>query len=149
MTSESMCNSRDSDKESARKLTSADKEQLQEKIDRYRKQKWKPSLRKRPFLREYIGVSGLIGAGIGLAYAPLSLIAIAIYYQFEGHVWATIMVLPAVPFFIFAHYMQMHPVAFLPICAVLFTAVGTGIGAGIYWMRNLVRKKKGQLSMKQ
>ena len=53
-----------SDKGAARKLTSADKEQLQEEIDKYRKQKWKPSLRKRPFLREHIGVSGLIGAGI-------------------------------------------------------------------------------------
>ena len=149
MTLESMCNSRDSYKESSRKLTSADKEQLQEKIDKYRKQKWKPSQGKRPFLREYIGVSGLIGAGIGLAYAPLSLIAIAIYYEFEGHVWSTIMVFPAVPFFIFAHYMQMHPVAFFPICAVLFTAVGTGIGAGVYWIRNIVRKNKGQLSIKQ
>jgi len=106
-----------------------------------------PEGKKESFLRKYIGTSGLIGAAIGLAYTPLSMGDIYMAYAFEdslGNALVNILVLPALPFFFFASYMQLPAVPFFIISPVLFTAVGTGIGAGVYCTKNLVKKIRGQ-----
>ncbi len=100
-------------------------------------------------LLKHVGISGLIGAGIGLAYTPFSIGAINMVYSLEGeeNTLVDIISLPAVPFYFFASgfdeigisVMDM-PGALIPV--VLFTAIGTGIGASVHWTRNLVKKTR-------
>jgi hypothetical protein len=100
-------------------------------------------------LLKRIGISGLIGAGIGLAYIPLSIVAIGIAYAFEGNTLVQIIALPAVPFFAVAAYtdeiigvmdVMDFPGILIPI--VFFIAVGTGIGASVHWTKNLIKKAR-------
>ncbi|MHC4060811.1 MAG: hypothetical protein ACYSR6_04255 [Planctomycetota bacterium] len=100
-------------------------------------------------LSKRIGISGLIGAGIGLAYIPLSIAAIGIAYTFEGNTFVQIITLPAVLFFVVAAYIDEiigvmdvmdFPGILVPI--VFFIAVGAGIGAFVHWTRNLIKKAR-------
>jgi hypothetical protein len=96
-------------------------------------------------LLKRIGISGLVGAGIGLVYSPLSFGLICMAYAFEdslGNALVNILGLPALPFFFFASYMQLPAVPFFVISIVFFTVVGAGIGAGVHWTRNLVKKTR-------
>ena len=93
-------------------------------------------------LLKRIGISGLVGAGIGLAYSPLSFGLICMAYAYEENALVDIISLPALPFFFFASYMQLPAVPFFVISIVFFTAVGAGIGAGVHWTRNLVKKTR-------
>ncbi len=95
-------------------------------------------------LLKHVGISGLIGAGIGLAYTPLSYGLISMAYAYEENALVRIITYPAVPFFFFASYVRMDVFAWpgwlFPLG--LFTVVGAGIGAGVHWTRNLVKKTK-------
>ena len=50
-------------------------------------------------LLKRIGISGLVGAGIGLAYSPLSFGLICMAYAYEENALVDIISLPALPFF--------------------------------------------------
>ncbi len=90
-------------------------------------------------LLKRVGISGLIGAGIGLAYTPLSYGLICMAYAYEGKALADIISLPALPFFFFASYMQLPAVPFFIISIVFWTFVGVGVGLGIRWIKNLIK----------
>ena len=95
-------------------------------------------------LLKRVGISGLTGAGIGLAYTPLSYGLISMAYAYEGNALVRIITYPAVPFFFFASYVRVDVFAWpgwlFPVG--LFTAAGAGIGAGVHWTRNLVKKTR-------
>ena len=96
-------------------------------------------------LLKRVGISGLVGAGIGLAYIPLSFGLICLAYAVQemgADQLSNIISLPALPFFFFASYMQLPAVPFFVISIVLFTAVGAGIGSGVHWTRNRVKKTR-------
>ena len=78
-------------------------------------------------LLKRIGISGLIGAGIGLAYTPLSYGLICMAYAYEGNALVRIITYPAVPFFFFASYVQLPAVPFFIISIVFWTFVGVGL----------------------
>jgi hypothetical protein len=96
-------------------------------------------------LLKRVGISGLIGAGIGLAYTPYSIVAIRMAYAYDPNIptLVEIMTFPAVPFFFFAASIDPVDVFEWPgwlIPVGFFTAVGAGIGASVHWTRNLVKK---------
>jgi hypothetical protein len=101
-----------------------------------------------------VGISGLIGAGIGLAYTPLSIVVIGIAYAFEGNTFVQIIALPAVPLFVVAACideiigeMDVMDFPWILVPIVFFIAVGTGIGASVHWTKNLIKKARASRSM--
>jgi hypothetical protein len=97
-------------------------------------------------LLKRVGISGLIGAGIGLAYIPCSITVIVLTIAFELDPFvANIVALPLVLPVAIVGEIGLPAVVEVPLLvASLATvpAVGAGIGAGVHWTRNLVKKTR-------
>ena len=101
-------------------------------------------------LLKRIGISGLVGAGIGLAYIICSIAAICLVLAFElqDSIVADIVNVSLIPLVLPGYVVEeiglpgVVEVPLLVASLAIFPAVGAGIGAGVHWTRNLVKKTR-------